>query len=71
MAVQTYTEQLLEVQTAISAVLSGAQSYKFKGRSKTAADLATLYSAEARLRILAERESAGGIRITAATPVDS
>lgn len=57
MAIKTYTQQLEEVQAAISAILSGAQSYNMDGRSLSRADLDTLARYEARLRPLAERES--------------
>lgn len=61
MAVKTYTEQLEEVQAAISKILSGGQSYSIAGRSLTYADLPTLYDAEARLRRNIAEESNCGI----------
>jgi len=70
MTVKTYAEQLEEVQTAISAILSGAQSYSIGGRSKTSADLRTLQDMEKHLRAMADRETNGGIRVTGVTPVD-
>lgn len=45
MALKTTLEQLEEVQTAISAVMSG-QSYSISGRSLTRADLKTLMERE-------------------------
>ena len=68
MAIKTYTEQLEEVQTAISAIEGGAQSYMIAGRSLSRGDLATLYSREDRLRVNVSRETRGGIRIRGATP---
>lgn len=70
MTVKTYTEQLEEVQTAITAILTGAQSYSNRGQSAERANLKTLYEAEARLRILVARETSGGINVTGVTPVD-
>lgn len=46
MAIKTYTQQLEEVQTAISAIISGAQSYQFNGRMFTKASLSTLQDRE-------------------------
>ncbi len=71
MAIKTYTEQLEEIQTAISAILTGAQEYKIAGRSVTRGDLATLYEQESRLMPFATREAAGrtGIRVRGVTPV--
>ena len=57
MAIKTYTQQLEEVQAAITAILTGAQSYNHDGRTLTRADLSTLEEREKRLRPLAERES--------------
>lgn len=59
MAIRTYTEQLEEVQAAISKVLVG-QSYSMGGRTLTRADLASLQKREEYLRPLAEREGNGG-----------
>ncbi|MGG1650119.1 hypothetical protein [Paenibacillus sp. NRS-1780] len=42
-------EQLLEVETAISAIQSGAQEYSIANRSLKRADLATLYAERSRL----------------------
>ena len=57
MAIKTYTEQLEEVQTAISSIISGAQSHSIAGRSMTKADLAVLYMMQKELMPLAKRES--------------
>lgn len=61
MAIKTYTEQLEEVQTKISAILAptGGQSYSYKDLQKREADLAVLYNQEKRLMALASRESEG------------
>jgi len=73
MTVKTYAEQLEEVQTAITNVLTGAQSMTDgDGRAVTQANLETLYKAEQRLRVLADREAGGGgIQVRQATPVDA
>lgn len=63
MAVKTYAEQLEEVQTAISTIESGAQSYSVSGRALNRADLATLYARERYLRKMADREGNGGIKV--------
>jgi hypothetical protein len=61
MAIKTYTQQLEEVQTKITAILTptGSQSYVYKDLQKREADLAVLYAQENRLMPLAQRESAG------------
>ena len=72
MTATTYAAQLANVQAAIEAIETGAQAYSVAGgRSKTAADLDTLYRREKYLRRMAQRETDGGIRVTAATPVDA
>lgn len=66
---KTYSEQLDEVQAAITAIeTTGVQSYSIAGRSLTKADLATLYEREKYLRAMADRESRGGIRVRGGTP---
>lgn len=62
MAIKTYTQELEEVQAAIGAVLSGAQSYAANGRSLTRADLKTLYEREKFLRTMSARETENGGR---------
>lgn len=73
MAVKTYTEQLEEVQAAITAILTGAQSISVSGqtggRGTTYADLAALQEREKWLRDQVAAETRGPIRIVGATPV--
>jgi hypothetical protein len=70
MAVLTYTEQLEQIDTAITAILTGAQSYSIGNRSKTSGDLRTLMDERKRLQVLADRETdGGGIRVRGVTPV--
>lgn len=71
MTLKTYTEQLEEVQAAISAIMTGSQSYQIAGRSLTRGDLKTLLSEETRLRAMVKRDTAGGISVYGGTPVDS
>lgn len=67
---KTYTDQLDEVQLAITAIEGGAQSYTgTSGRSVTRADLKTLYDREERLLLKVQRETSGGIRVRGVTPV--
>ncbi len=73
MAVKTYTEQLEEVQAAISAVLTAGQTYTIGRHSFSRGDLLALNSMEKRLRILAIREAAGvsgGIRVRGVVPCE-
>ncbi len=71
MAVLTYAAQLEEVQTAISAILSGAQSVSNTGRSYTYANLKDLQDRETYLRRMVARETNGGIVVKQGTPVDA
>ena len=57
MAIKTYETQLEEVQTAISSILSGAQSHSIGGRSMTKADLGTLYAMQKELMPMYLKES--------------
>jgi len=69
MTTKTYQAQLEEIQAAITVVLTNAQSVSVNGRNYTYGDLQTLYDMEMKLRMLADRESNGGIRIRGVTPV--
>ena len=60
---KTYSEQLEEVQIAISKIESGAQSYSIRSRSLNRANLADLYAREKWLRMMADREENEGIKI--------
>lgn len=55
MAIKTYTEQLEEVQEAISAVMNG-QEYQIGGRRMRKADLQFLHERELYLQAMVERE---------------
>ena len=68
MAVKTTLEQLEEVQTAISAVMTG-QAYSIAGRALTRADLKALTEREAVLLARYNTETRGGIAVRYATPV--
>ena len=68
MAIKTYTEQLEEVQTAITAIMTGAQSYGIAGRQVTRANLKDLREWERQLRNDVARETSGGIRIQTGMP---
>ncbi len=68
MAIKTYTEQLEEVQAAISAIVSGAQYYQINGRAVTKASLNTLYDHEKYLRSMVAQEAGGGISVKGIVP---
>ena len=65
MAIKTTQEQLEEVQTAISAVMSG-QSYDLEGMRVTRADLATLTRREEMLLTRYRRENGTRPRVARA-----
>lgn len=62
MAIKTYIQQLEEVQSAISKILTKGQAWSAAGDHLTRADLDVLYKQEQRLMPLATREqsSSGG-----------
>lgn len=65
MAVKTTQEQLEEVQDAITALMTGAQSYTIAGgMSVTRADLAALNQREEVLLARYQREQGGRPRVT-------
>lgn len=65
---KTYTEQLDEVQAAITAIMVRGQRYTIDGRSFEKADLNTLFDMQKHLRPLADREARGGVRVRYGTP---
>jgi len=72
MAIQTYAEQLEEVQAKLKAIRQGAQEYSIGGavsRSLKHVDYAELRKEETWLRKMVARESRGGILIRGATKV--
>lgn len=60
MPIKTYTQQLEEVQVAITAILTGSQEYSIKDRRLRRAELRDLQNREVYLRPLASREASGG-----------
>jgi hypothetical protein len=65
MAVKTTTQQLEEVQTAITAVMS-SQSYTIDGVSFTRANLQTLQEREKYLKSIYAQEQGGKPRVSVA-----
>ena len=57
----TVKEQLEEVDSAISAVLNGAQSYKIGSRSVQRADLKELYKIKNDLKAQLAQENSSGL----------
>lgn len=62
--------ELAQVESAIAAILSGAQSYSIGSRSITRADLATLYKRKDVLEDLIAALSGGNGRFKRVIPVD-
>ncbi len=71
MTILTYAEQLEQVQSAITKILTLGQSHGSDGRSMSRADLGALQEREKWLRTMVARETAGGITMRAGTPVDA
>lgn len=70
MAVESYADQLVRVQTLIAAIEgSPNQSTTILGRTFTKHDLRTLYDREKDLRAMAAREAAGGIIVKQVVPL--
>jgi len=68
MAIKTYTEQLEDVQTAITAIETNAQSYSIGGMTMAKARLESLYKREQYLRTMVGRETTSGIKVRRAVP---
>lgn len=66
----TAAEQLVEVQAAISAVLTRGQSVELNGRRMTRANLEELRDMERKLKFDISREDAGGIKLRRGVPID-
>ena len=66
---ETTAQQLERVQTAINEILENGQSVSLNGRTRTRADLRTLYEREEILLRRARREDGGGIRVVGVTKV--
>ena len=65
----TYTEQLAEINAAITAVLTKGQRYQIGDRMLWRADMEWLIAERARLEPLARAESNGGMRIRRVIPL--
>lgn len=59
----TLAEQLAEINTAITAVTTGLQSYTVDNRAGARANLHTLLAERKRLEVMVARESSGGVRV--------
>ncbi|MHA1540037.1 MAG: hypothetical protein ACTSXQ_06150 [Alphaproteobacteria bacterium] len=67
--IKTYKEQLIEIQKAISDILTGAQEAYYNKQRVRKADLAVLYKQESRLMAKVQRQKTGGIRVRGGTPI--
>lgn len=70
MASLTYTQLLEKIDTAIEAILGGAQSYTVMGRSMTRANLAELRAWRKEIKPLADNETntSGEVKLGYAFP---
>ena len=67
--IKTYEEQLVEVQQAITDVITGAQEAYYNGQRVKKAELAILQERERWLLAKVNRKKRGGIRVRGGTPV--
>lgn len=67
--IKTYEEQLVEVQKAITEVITGAQEAYYNGQRVKKADFAVLQERERWLLAKVSRKKCGGIRVRGGTPV--
>lgn len=67
--IKTYEEQLVEVQQAITDVLTGAQEASYNGQRVRKADMVVLQDRERWLLAKVNRKKNGGIRVRGGTPV--
>jgi hypothetical protein len=64
-----YASELIQIDAAITAILTGAQSYSIAGRSMSRADLSALYDRKRWLEAQVARTiRGGGIRVRLGTP---
>lgn len=68
MTIKTYEQQLMEVQQAITDILTGAQEASYNGQRVRKADLNMLQSREEYLRKQISAENRCGIRVRAGVP---
>lgn len=68
MKIKTYTEELAELQQAITSVLTGAQEASYNGQRVKKADLDMLQRREEYLRKQIATERRGGIRVRRGVP---
>lgn len=68
MIIKTYTQQLEEVQQAISDILTGAQEATYNGQRVRKADLDMLQKREEWLQNKITSQKRGGIRVYGGTP---
>lgn len=66
--IKTYEEQLIEVQTAISDILTNAQEASYNGQRVRKADLEMLQKREEWLLQRVNSKKRGGIRVRGGTP---
>lgn len=66
--IKSYEEQLIEVQQAISDILSGAQEASYNGQKVRKADLIALQQREEYLQNKVAQKRRGGICVRGATP---
>jgi len=69
MKIKTYEEQLVEVQKAISDILTNAQEASYNGQRVRKADLGLLQQREQWLTQQIANKRRGGIRVRTAVPV--
>lgn len=67
--IKTYEEQLIEVQQAISDILTGVQEASYNGQRVKKAELAVLQQREEYLQQKIATKKRGGIKVRGATPV--
>ena len=67
--IKSYETELIEVQAAISDVLTYAQEAHYNGQRVTKADLKALHQRERWLIGRVKRQRSGGIRVRGGTPV--
>ncbi len=66
--IKTFTEQLAEVQQAITDILTGAQEATYNGQKVVKADLNALQKREEYLQAKVVSEKRGGIRVRGGLP---
>ena len=68
-SIKSYEDELIEIQQAITDILTGAQEAEYNNQRVEKADLKALHQRERWLRLRVSRQRSGGIRVRNGIPL--